>query len=112
MEKILEELVHDYANELDKISLARCNVAQYEVPVEVYHYPTIKLYPAGKKRSPVEYFGKEDDLDQYKAFITSEGSTSDRSEVLQKAISRHGKGRQGSNPEEKGVNGDMQVEGD
>ena len=114
LEKILKALVQDYANELDtNITLARCNVAEQEVPVEVYHYPTIKLYPGGKKRFPVQYFGKEDNINQYKGFIASEGTRSDKSELLQ-AHSGHRKetdrlSRQGSNSEAKGVNIDEKV---
>ena len=114
LEKILKALVRDYANELDtNTTLARCNVAEHEVPVEVYRYPTIKMYPGAKKRFPVEYFGKEDNIDQYKAFITSEGSRSSKSELHQHH-SRHGKqtgplNRQGSNPEAKRANVDEKI---
>lgn len=72
---VLRTLATDYDMDMEsKITLARCDVAQNDVPVEVYHLPTIKLYPAEKKRAPVEYFGRDDDVNQYKSFIKEEGS--------------------------------------
>jgi hypothetical protein len=56
------------------ITIAKCNVDEYNVPVEVYHIPTIKLYPAHKKNAPVEYFDKLTDLGQYFVFIKEERS--------------------------------------
>jgi len=54
------------------ITIAKCNVDQHNVPVEVYHIPTIKLYPAHKKNAPVEYFDKLTDIEQYCIFIKEE----------------------------------------
>jgi hypothetical protein len=54
------------------ITIAKCNVDQHNVPVEVYHIPTIKLYPAHKKNAPVEYFDKLTDTEQYYIFIKEE----------------------------------------
>jgi protein disulfide-isomerase A1 len=56
------------------ITIAKCDVDQCNIPVEVYHIPTIKLYPAHKKNAPVEYFDKLTDLGQYVVFIKEEGS--------------------------------------
>ena len=58
----------------ESIIIAKCDTAMYRVPVEVYHVPTVKLYPAGKKDLPVEYFGDKTDPDAYVDFIQSEGS--------------------------------------
>lgn len=54
------------------ITIAKCNIDQCNIPVEVYHIPTIKLYPAHKKNAPVEYFDKLTNLDQYVMFIKEE----------------------------------------
>lgn len=69
---VLKELHEEYK---DDLLLARCNTAQYRVPIELFHVPTIKLYPATKKDLPVEYFGKKEDADQYIPFIQKEGNT-------------------------------------
>jgi hypothetical protein len=58
----------------NNIIIARCNVDKNNIPVEVYHVPTIKLYPAYKKNAPLEYFDKPTDLDQYVVFIKEEGT--------------------------------------
>jgi hypothetical protein len=100
--------VDEYEIDTDiKITFARCNVAEVDVPVEVYHLPTIKLYPAENKRAPVEYFGKEDDIEQYKNFIKEEGSKWDQLlDVLSKSgwkpgrrtPTRQGTGHGGKDP--------------
>jgi hypothetical protein len=80
LKTVLEGLVSEYQNE-QNVTIASCDVAVNDVPVDVYHIPTIKLYPAGKKRLPVEYFGKEDDIEQYKSFIRDEGNTAEKPKV-------------------------------
>jgi protein disulfide-isomerase A1 len=37
--------------------VAKCDATLNDIPDEVKGFPTIKLYPAGKKDSPVEYGG-------------------------------------------------------
>jgi hypothetical protein len=69
---VLKDLHEEYK---DTLILATCNTAQYRVPVDLFHVPTIKLYPATKKDLPVEYFGKKEDADQYVLFIQKEGNT-------------------------------------
>src|SRR5271169_2626013 len=80
LEDTLEKLAKEYdQNDFERIiTFARCNVATNDVPVEVYHLPTIKLYPASKKRAPLEYFGRQDDIEEYKSFIREEGSKVDQ----------------------------------
>ena len=60
-----------YVND-DKIIIARCNVDKENIPIEIYHIPTIKLFPAMKKNAPVEYFSKLTDLEEYLQFIGEE----------------------------------------
>ena len=72
----MEELVKTYEKD-PKVVIARCNIAQNRVPVEIYQVPTIKLYPAEKKRLPVQYFGSKDDVEQLKRFIYDEGAKGD-----------------------------------
>jgi len=54
------------------MTLARCNVAACDIPIEVSHIPTIKLYPARQKFPSVEYFGPEDVVAEYVRFINTE----------------------------------------
>ena len=63
-----------YVND-DRIIIARCNVDKENIPIEVYHIPTIKLFPAMKKNAPVEYFSKLTDLEDYRQFIGEERET-------------------------------------
>ena len=69
---VLNALYNEYK---ENLLLATCDTAQYRVPVELFSVPTIKLYPATKKDLPVEYFGKKEDVEQYKLFIQKEGKT-------------------------------------
>lgn len=48
-------------------------MAENDVPVRIYHTPTIRFYPARGKLSPIEYFGEKEDVDQYITFIQNEG---------------------------------------
>lgn len=55
-----------------KVKVARCDVAKNDVPVEVYGVPSVKLFPAGKKDMPVEFFGSQTRLHDYEEFIFGE----------------------------------------
>ena len=70
---VLKDIKDKYG---ENIIIAKCDTAMYRVPVEVYHVPTVKLYPAGKKDLPVEYFGDKNVPGAYINFIQSEGSES------------------------------------
>jgi protein disulfide-isomerase A1 len=71
-----EELGELYAND-DKFSklvtIAKVDATANDVPDEIQGFPTIKLFPAGKKDSPVDYTGSRtiEDLVQ---FIKDNGS--------------------------------------
>ncbi|PNS21309.1 hypothetical protein CAC42_1088 [Sphaceloma murrayae] len=68
-----EELGALYANAKDKITVAKVDATANDVPDEIQGFPTIKLYVAGKKDSPIEYSGSRtvEDLAQ---FIRDNGS--------------------------------------
>ena len=57
----------------DKVTVAKVDATLNDVPDEIQGFPTIKLYPAGKKDSPVAYQGARtvEDLAQ---FIKENGS--------------------------------------
>jgi len=82
---LLKGLKEEYG---DKLRIALCNTSDYPVPtIELFHYPTLKLYPAWRKEFPVEYFGDKDNAECYKAFIKDEGQRSkppSRSNTLMK----------------------------
>jgi len=67
---LLKGLKKEYG---ERLRIALCNTSNYPVPVELFHYPTIKLYPAWRKEYPVEYFGDKEKPECYKSFIKDEG---------------------------------------
>jgi protein disulfide-isomerase A1 len=70
-----EELGQAYASsELSKlVTIAKVDATANDVPDEIQGFPTIKLFPAGKKDAPVDYSGSRtvEDLAQ---FIKENGS--------------------------------------
>src|SRR5579871_2851281 len=70
---VLRELVGEFGYNNSHVTIARCNVAENDVPVRIYDIPTVELYPAGQKRRPVHYFGNTDNIEEYIEFIESEG---------------------------------------
>ncbi len=55
-----EELAQLYASNSDyagKVTIAKVDATQNDVPDEISGFPTIKLFPAGSKGSPVDYSG-------------------------------------------------------
>lgn len=56
-----------------KVTIAKVDATANDVPDEIQGFPTIKLFPAGKKDSPVDYSGSRtvEDLAQ---FIKENGS--------------------------------------
>jgi hypothetical protein len=69
----LKGLADSYNDRHSHVIIARCNVAENDVPVRVYHTPTIRYYPIHGKRSPIEYFGEKEDVNKYIDFIQNEG---------------------------------------
>jgi hypothetical protein len=66
--------VGEYFIDNECLTVAKCNVDLNSVPVELYHIPTIKIYPINQKSSPREYFDKATDFDRYVQFLKEEGS--------------------------------------
>lgn len=59
----------------DRATIVKCNVTKgSRIPFKIHQYPTIKLYPAGKSTSPMEYFDDMDSLEGYIRFLKEEGS--------------------------------------
>ena len=59
----------DYA---DKIVVAKVDATANDVPDEIQGFPTIKLYPAGGKDSPIDYTGSRT-IEDLAAFIKENG---------------------------------------
>ena len=53
--------------------VAKCDATLNDVPDEVRGFPTIKLYPAGKKTRPVEYSGDRS-IESLVQFIKEKGT--------------------------------------
>jgi protein disulfide-isomerase A1 len=65
-----EELAQLYAanpSYAEKVKVAKVDATANDVPEEIQGFPTIKLYPAGSKDSPVDYSGPRtiEDLAQF-----------------------------------------------
>ena len=69
----LKGLADSFSNRDSHVIIARCNVEENDVPVRVYHTPTIRFYPAHGKLVPLEYFGEKENVDQYIEFIERAG---------------------------------------
>jgi protein disulfide-isomerase A1 len=52
-----DQLGRAYGVHSDKVVIAKCDATLNDVPDDIRGFPTIKMYPAGKKDSPVEYTG-------------------------------------------------------
>ena len=57
----------------DKVTIAKVDATQNDVPDEIQGFPTIKLYPAGSKDSPVDYMGSRT-VDDLANFVRDNGS--------------------------------------
>ena len=53
----LAKLYTDNADFASKVTIAKVDATANDVPDEIGGFPTIKLYPAGSKESPIEYSG-------------------------------------------------------
>ncbi|KAF2751658.1 protein disulfide isomerase [Sporormia fimetaria CBS 119925] len=69
-----EELAALYGGDLaSKVVIAKVDATANDVPDEIQGFPTIKLYPAGKKDSPVDYSGART-VEDFIQFIKENGS--------------------------------------
>lgn len=57
----------------EKVAIAKVDATANDVPEKIGGFPTIKLYPAGKKDSPVDYSGSRT-LEDLANFIKDNGS--------------------------------------
>lgn len=57
----------------DKVTIAKVDATANDVPEEIQGFPTIKLYPAGKKDAPVDYSGPRT-AEDLAAFVRDNGS--------------------------------------
>lgn len=71
---IYEKLAELYTSSdlSSKVTVAKIDATMNDVPDEISGFPTIKLYPAGAKDSPVDYSGSRT-LEDLAAFIKDNG---------------------------------------
>ncbi|KAL6906874.1 disulfide isomerase 1 protein [Trichoderma evansii] len=69
-----EELASLYADSefKDKVTIAKVDATNNDVPDEIQGFPTIKLYPAGDKKNPVTYSGART-IEDFIKFIEENG---------------------------------------
>jgi protein disulfide-isomerase A1 len=67
-----DELAALYATVSDKVTVAKVDATANDVPDDIQGFPTIKLFPAGKKTEPVEYNGSRS-VDDFIKFIKENG---------------------------------------
>lgn len=70
-----EELAQMYKGSASKLVIAKIDATANDVPDQIKGFPTIKMYAAGKKDSPVEYTGDRS-IESLIEFIKKEGSNS------------------------------------
>ena len=67
-----EELAQLYAPFSTQVTIAKVDATANDVPDEIAGFPTIKLYPAGSKSSPVPYSGART-VEDLAAFVKENG---------------------------------------
>jgi protein disulfide-isomerase A1 len=68
-----------------KVTIAKVDATLNDVPDEIQGFPTIKLFPAGKKKTPIDYSGART-VEDFVKFIKENGSNKiDATEELAKA---------------------------
>lgn len=68
-----EELGTLFAPFSDKVSITKVDATANDVPDEIAGFPTIKLFAAGKKDSPIDYTGART-VEDLAAFVRDNGS--------------------------------------
>jgi len=68
-----EDLARLYSAQSSSVTIAKVDATANDVPDEIQGFPTIKLYPAGSKDSPVDYTGSRT-IEDLAAFIRDNGS--------------------------------------
>jgi protein disulfide-isomerase A1 len=69
----LGKLYFDNKDFADKVVIAKVDATNNDVPVEIQGFPTIKLYPAGSKGSPVDYSGSRT-VEDLATFVKEHGT--------------------------------------
>ena len=67
-----EELASLYTSFSDKVTIAKVDATANDVPEEIGGFPTIKLYPAGSKDTPIDYNGSRS-IEDLITFIKENG---------------------------------------
>ncbi|OJJ43315.1 hypothetical protein ASPZODRAFT_103822 [Penicilliopsis zonata CBS 506.65] len=67
-----EELGKLYAKNSDKVTIAKIDATANDIPETIQGFPTIKLFPAGSKDSPIEYSGSRT-VEDLAEFIKANG---------------------------------------
>lgn len=67
-----DELAELYADVSDKVVVAKIDATANDVPDSITGFPTIKLFPAGKKDEPIDYEGART-VDDLVSFIKENG---------------------------------------
>lgn len=68
----LAELYSSNPEYSSKVTVAKVDATLNDVPDEIAGFPTIKLYPAGSKDSPIDYSGPRT-VEDFAAFIRDNG---------------------------------------
>jgi hypothetical protein len=88
---VIQETYNEVARKCasnQRLIIAKCNVDKNNVPVDLYHIPTIKMYAVKNKDSPMEYFDRLTELDRYLQFIQEEGSSESDIKKMQRKKTR------------------------
>jgi protein disulfide-isomerase A1 len=80
-----EQLASAYAPLSDKVTIAKCDATLNDVDDDIKGFPTIKLYPAGKKDSPVSYSGDRS-IESLVEFIKENGTHGIKVEVKEPVV--------------------------
>jgi protein disulfide-isomerase A1 len=70
--EVLAQLFTSKSDFRSKVTIAKCDATQNDVPDEIAGFPAIKLYPAGAKDSPVDYQGSRT-VEDLAAFVRDNG---------------------------------------
>lgn len=80
-----EELGALYASNSDKVTVAKVDATANDVPDEIQGFPTLKLFPAGKKDAPITYKGPRTVEDLAK-FIAENGTHKIAAAVIDETV--------------------------
>lgn len=68
-----DELGGLFKDQADKVVISKVDATANDVPEEIQGFPTIKLFPAGKKDEPIDYSGPRT-VEDLAAFVRDNGS--------------------------------------